>query len=457
MSKRGVWRTATVSLLLLTLTACGRTGSALVAGAGSAAHNLCSSMFVSGLPEEQTRDELVGSLLGPARHLLGVQVDQERRTVAASLLWVRAQARYTPGYGCRLILGSNQVPLIPQPAAEEVAVEDGFAPPSVVESSNPALRAALARVFAAGPGKPRRVKAVVIVKDSHVIAERYAPGIGIATPLMSFSVAKSVTNALLAILVRQGRVSMSAPALVPEWREPGDPRGSIRPDDLLRMVSGLDAAETGSGSDPASQMLYASNDMGAYSAARPLAQPPGTRWDYTSNNTLILDRMIGRVVGGGPAGLREFAQSQLFAPIGMSRVTVEFDGAGTFIGSSHVYAPARSWARFGWLYLNDGVTPGGQRILPEGWVAYSKRSTLGTPYGAGFWTNDGPSAEAAGRVARGFPRGGFYASGNLGQRIYIIPSERLVIVRFGYSAPPDFGMDADLTLIAAVIAASKSG
>jgi CubicO group peptidase (beta-lactamase class C family) len=116
----------------------------------------------------------------------------------------------------------------------------------------------------------------------------------------------------------------------------------------------------------------------------------------------------------------------------MPNVTMEFDGAGAFVGSTWVYAPARAFARFGQLYVMDGIAPDGRRVLPEGWVAWSRRSTLGTSYGAGFWTNDGPSRLAANRVAGGFPKDGFFASGNLGQRIYIVPSQKLVVVRFGY-------------------------
>jgi CubicO group peptidase (beta-lactamase class C family) len=434
--------------------ALGPVGSALRIGAGTAAHNLCSSTFVSGLPERQTQDQLVGLLLGPARHLLRVRVDHDDRSAEAWLLFGHARAEFTPGYGCRLALGPATAlePLPPPPSAPD----DGFAPPTLVQPANPALAQALDRLFATAPDEvPRQVKAVVIVKDGHVVAERYADGFGIDTPVMSFSVAKSVTNALLGILTRQGRLRMLAPAPVPEWSAPGDPRGRILTDQLLRMASGLDAAETGSGFDPASRMFYDSNDMAGYSARRPATKPPGTVWEYTSDNTLILDRIIGRIVGGGPAGLRQFAQRELFEPIGMNPVTLEFDGAGTFIGASHVYAPARAFARFGLLYLNDGVAPDGRRILPPGWVAYSRRSTAGSTYGAGFWTNDGPSEQAAWRVAQGFPKDGYFASGNLGQRIYIIPSERMVIARFGYSRAPSFGMRADLDLMREAIAALK--
>jgi len=126
------------------------------------------------------------------------------------------------------------------------------------------------------------------------------------------------------------------------------------------------------------------------------------------------------------------------------------------VGSTYVYAPARAYARFGELYLNDGLTTDGRRILPEGWVAWSRRSLKGEPYGAGFWTNDGDGEDQAWRTAHGFPKDGFFASGALGQRIYIVPSAHLVIVRFGYSRPPYWGFQDDIAMVDAVVRAGGS-
>jgi CubicO group peptidase (beta-lactamase class C family) len=423
-------------------------------GAGAVAHNLCSSIFISGLPEKETYDELVSGLIGPARLMVRYHIDRAAKTVDAYLLLAHAHAVFTPGYGCRLTYPGDG-PLPAPDARTEDPATDSFAPPAMVQPRNPSLKAALDEAFEGQVAQERHVKAVVIVKDGRVVAERYAPGFGVDTPVMSFSVAKSVTNALLGILVRQGKVNMYSPAPVPEWQAPNDPRARITPDNLLRMESGLGAAETGSGFDPSSQMLYDSPDMGAFAARRRLKIPPATQWEYTSVDTLLLDRMMSQVIGDGPAGFRRFAESELFEPIGMKNVTLEFDGAGTFIGSSHVYAPARAFARLGQLFLNDGVGPDGRRILPTGWAAYSRKSTLGSNYGSGFWTNDGPSQEAAWRSAHGFPKDGYFASGNLGQRIYIVPSEHLVVARFGYTKEQDFGIEADVQLIAVAISALR--
>lgn len=423
--------------------------------AGMAAHNICSATFVAQLDPEATKRELVQPLIGAAGSLVTFRVDRARKRVETSFAWVgRARASFTPGYGCRIDFPEN-VPLSPLPDASPVYADD-FAPSGVVTTTDTIIERAISGVFAEKRNTPiKDVKAVVVVKDGHVIAERYASGFGIDTPLLSYSVAKSFTNALIGVLVRQNRLRTDQVVAAPEWNANGDPRAKITVEDLLRMRSGLDAPETGSPSDPVAQMEFLHADMAGFAALHPLKRRVGAEWEYTSANTLILDRLIGQAVGGGPAGLRSFAEREIFKPAHMSRVTMEFDGAGTFVGSSYVYAPARSFARFGEIYVNDGVTREGQRILRENWVAWSRRSTLGKSYGAGFWTNDGTSKYAAQRVANGFPRDGFYASGVLGQRIYIVPSEHVVIARFGYSRPPDFGIDDDVTLIDAVIRATR--
>lgn len=433
-----------------------RPDRALQVASGLTAHNLCSAAFISNLDPQATADELVKPMLpGFVGPLLRYHVDPVLKTVDASVVGLRPmRAAFAPGYGCRLIVD----PLYKEPAPSiqrAASPGDSFAPPMQVTSEDPGINEALSREFTEQSSqRPRYVKAIVVVKDGHVVAERYAPGFTLDTPLLSYSVAKSFTNALLGILVLQGRLRVDQPVGAPEWKQPGDRRNAVVLDDLLRMDSGINAPETGSGFDPVAQMLYGKDDMAAFAAGFPLKEPPRTRWEYTSANTLILDRLIGTTVGGGAPGMRAFADQELFAPLHMDHVTMEFDGVGTFVGSAHVYASARDYARLGQLFLNDGVSPGGQRLLPEHWVEYSRRSTLDSPYGAGFWTNDGPSKPAAARVAHGFPKDGFFASGNRGQRIYIVPSEHLIVARFGYSPEPDFGIVEDLQLIKAAITSS---
>jgi CubicO group peptidase (beta-lactamase class C family) len=203
-------------------------------------------------------------------------------------------------------------------------------------------------------------------------------------------------------------------------------------------------------------MKFVEDDMAAYAASRPLATAPGTVWNYHDGNTIMLAHLIRNAAGGNPADALRFARRELFAPLGMRQVTLQLDGAGTIEGSSEMLASARDWARFGQLYLNDGVA-GGKRILPEGWVNYAASATPNAlvGIGAGFWTNRGDSFGANFRVEHGWPRDAFFAKGTIGQYTIVIPSERLVIVRLGRS--PNWPPEADgvFDLVRDVVAATR--
>jgi CubicO group peptidase (beta-lactamase class C family) len=300
----------------------------------------------------------------------------------------------------------------------------------------------------------------VVLKDGRVVAERYAEGYGIDTPILGFSATKSVTSALVGILVRKGKLALDQPAPVAAWQDANDSRRAITIDQLLRHTAGLAlgsslSASLGSALEPVNRMKFMEPDMAAYAERATLGTPPGTVWNYHDGNSIILSHLIRDAVGGHVADVLRFARQELFGPLGMQNVTLEFDATGTPEGSSQMLASARDWARFGMLYLDDGVV-GGKRILPEGWVNYSASPTPNAwvGYGAGFWTNQGDSYGAAYRIAHGWPRDAFFAKGTIGQYVIVVPSERLVIVRLGTS--PNWPPEADgvFQLVADVIAAT---
>jgi CubicO group peptidase (beta-lactamase class C family) len=286
------------------------------------------------------------------------------------------------------------------------------------------LERSLARAFAAdAAGRLGETHAVVIVQGGVLVAERYGAGIGPADTLPSWSIAKSILHALLGVVVREHRFDVHARADVPEWAEPADPRHAITADQLLRMSSGLGYLEDYEDEhSDVREMLFGAGraDMAHFAAARPLAAPPDTTFSYTSGQSLILARILGGVVGGGSEECRAFMRRELFDPIGMTSAKPRFDGAGTFIGSSYVFATARDFARFGLLYLRDGRWDG-RAILPSGWVDYARTPTPTAPlrdYGAHFWLSPGDL-------------GTFSANGFEGQRILIVPGLDLVLVRLG--------------------------
>jgi len=216
-------------------------------------------------------------------------------------------------------------------------------------------------------------------------------------------------------------------------------------------------ASLGSALEPVNAMKFAEDDMTSFAERAPLGTAPGTAWNYHDGNFLILAHLIRNAAGGKPVDALAFARRELFAPLGMNNVTLQLDSAGTIEGFSNMLAFARDWARFGQLYLNDGVV-GGKRILPEGWVNYSASATPNAwvGIGAGFWTNQGDGFGANFRVTHGWPRDAFFAKGTIGQYTIVIPSERLVIVRLGRS--PNWPPQADgvFDLVRDVVAATRT-
>jgi len=431
-----------------------RPDRAIQIGTSNVAQILCADVFVSGLAPDRVFAENLAPEQG--MHLLlshlHYTVDRPGRKVTAQW-WghFRSEATYYPGYGCALPLLTPDAATLQ--AAHEVAAAGSPDADTPVVIGPPAIADAMTRAFAEPASGPQRnVHAIVVLHDGKLLAERYAAGFGPDTPQLGYSASKSVVNALLGVLVRQGRLDMQTAASVPTWRAPDDPRHGITPDQLSRMISGLDFAEEDNGFDPVSTMLFLKKDMAAYAASASLSAPPGTRWEYTSGNTLILAGIVRDLVGGGAPGLIRFAHRELFDPLGMHSVLMEFDGAQTMVGSTRIYASARDWARFGQLYLDDGVVDG-RRILPEGWSAYVSKQTLDSIYGAGFWTNTGTAADGK-PIIDGMPGDAYFASGMNGQRIVIVPSKRLVIVRLGSTVdPPNFDIRGLVQLIHDVSAA----
>jgi CubicO group peptidase (beta-lactamase class C family) len=432
---------------------------------GFVAGILCSSIFVSGLDPDRVLAETTDAMPGTGLIMWALSTDVDRVHKDVTVTWLglgRSHAVYRDGFGCTLDHGDAVAELaVPPPDTKQPeALLPAIAGPALVAPINPQLDAALDRAFAEPETPPlRHTKAVVVLKDGHIVAERYAEGYGIDTPILGFSATKSVMSALTGILVRQSKLALDRPAPVAAWQSPGDPRHAITVDHLLRHTAGLSigsslAASLGAALEPVNRMKFVESDMARYAESLPLATPPGSAWNYNDGNYVILSHLIREAVGGHAADMLRFARQELFGPLGMRNVTLEFDASGNPEGSSQMLATARDWARFGMLYLDDGVV-GGKRILPEGWVSYSASPTPNSwvGYGAGFWTNQGDSFGADYRIHHGWPRDAFFAKGTIGQYVIIVPSGRLVIVRFGLSPNwPD--VDGVSRLVSDVIAAT---
>lgn len=450
------------AVALATLTGCAslRVDKAAQVATGLTSHLICDDSFVSKIAPETSFAERVQPLAGMGLVRWGMrrEVDTQQRTVTVSVLGAfESRAVHREGLGCvalpsKLVLGpAPALPLIPT----QPALLPEIAGPALVHTPNAALAAALARAISP---PPHNTKAMVVLHNGKLIGETYAPGFGVNTPVLGFSMTKSVTNALIGALVQQGKLSLQQPAPLPEWREPGDPRHAITVEHLLRQASGLDLLQDNSGFDSSTQIMYSVRDKAAAAAAAPLAVPPGTRWSYTDTNYILLSRIVRDAVGGTANDVLRFAHSELFGPLGMQQVTLDFDATGTPVGSSHMLATPRDWARFGQLYLDDGVVAG-RRILPAGWVAQSTTPTLATGYGAGFWTNRVPGKVPGWGVPWGLaaaPPDTFFARGFMGQFVVVIPSQRLVIVRMSVSHVRGDDIEETNRIVGEVLAALGS-
>lgn len=288
----------------------------------------------------------------------------------------------------------------------------------IAPRSTPALAAAVDRAFdRASYGRESETVGVVIVRDGRIVAERYRDGFGPFTANRTWSVAKSITGTLVGL----AGLDPAKPAPVPEWREPGDPRGAITTDQLLRMASGLHSATAGNRTDA---IYFGGTAVTEEATGWPLETLPGTRFRYANNDTLLAVR--GMRAQLGEARYRDFPRAALFEPLGMRHSIAEADWRGNFVLSSQVWSTARDLARLGQFWLQDGVWRG-KRLLPEGWMRYmttpaGPQPADGPGYGATLWLF-GPK--------QGLPAGSYAAQGNRGQFVMVVPSERLVVVRRG--------------------------
>ena len=395
---------------------------------GYAAKNLASDVFVSGrAPADVESLDLNFSFIKLTRN----KVDFENKTVTSRFLWGKSVAVCREGYGVTLLRGKNTAEFLAEkyPLAPEA---DG---PDYLVPGDSAVRARLAPIAQAlvddhaYNGTPF---AFVVLHEGKLVAERYRAGITADTKLLSWSMAKSFTNALAGLMYGDGLVDIFAPTGIPEWQ--GDARAAITLNNLMQMQSGLEWNEDYGNRSDVNLMLHREQDMGLYAIDKPLEHEPNTVWYYSSGSTNI----VMRYLRGKFASDKEFLtyyRERLFAPLGIRNAVFEPDMSGTPVGSSYLYITARDFARFGQLFLDDGVVQG-KRILPEGWVHYSTTPAAASHdgYGAFFWLNKD-------HFWPDIPEDMYNCQGHDGQEVFIIPSQKLVVAVLGYSPKPDRVID----------------
>ncbi len=412
---------------------------------GFAAKGMCSGVFVGHrAPEDVAARELSFFPISLAR----THVDMSDSSVTASL-WglARRKAVWRPGLGCALVadlpeeeVRARRAHLPPPPYdPDTVAWPRGDLLPPRRPATVDTLRLdSLVQAAFDTPGEEpvKKTLAVVVVCRDTLVAEAYAPGISRQTPLLGWSMTKSIINALVALRANDLALDLTAPAPVEAWKD--DERHRITPVHLLHMTSGLKWTEDYFDISDVTRMLYVHGDMYGYAVSVPAAYPPDSVWYYSSGSTNILSGIL-RHTFPDDGEYYCYPYRSLFYRTGMLHTTMEADAAGTFVGSSYSYAPARDWARFGLLYLHDGVFCG-DTILPEGWVPLVTRRPAPHSeghYSAQWWLNEG------GRMPH-VPEDVFYCDGFQGQRVFVIPSRDAVVVRLGWSMK-EFDMDRFLS------------
>jgi CubicO group peptidase (beta-lactamase class C family) len=307
------------------------------------------------------------------------------------------------------------------------------------------LARALDDIFTAqGVGETR---AVVVMANGKLAAERYAAGYDKDTRFVSWSMAKTVTGVLIGMLVSDGLLALDEPAPVPLWQRPGDPRAEITLRHLLQMRSGLRHTEAGDPPYESSEVrmlfLDGRDNMAKWAEEQPLEAEPGKMFEYSSNTSVILADITVRALTASdkPEARRkavaDYLQQRLFGPLGMTSMVPEFDASGTLVGGSLMHATARDWAKLGEMLRLKGRAPGGEQLVPQRWVEAMVTPSPASPhYGFQTWLNrEIPGTEPSEHplFPDRAPKSLFSLIGHMGQYVLVSPEQRVTLVRLGHS------------------------
>ena len=413
--------------------------------AGYAAKNLCSWIFVTGINEKKALNSYIYPVFKPFKWLMKSKVNYREKSVIISTRYnIKRKAIFRKNLGCTLlnkkseaIVRSQKISPIPSPLIDPQKVWPQGS--KVIPSKNIAphslkkIRTLLNQCI---KNKKRNVLAMVVVYDNTILAEAYGTGISKKTKLLSWSMAKSVTNNAIGILVKQKKLTLSTKVSDLIQSPYHDDKRKITINHLLRMSSGLHFKEIYFGSNHVTRMLYLKDDMALYALSQKMKRRPGKIFKYSSGDSNILTKTIFLKNNSSVNDAYRFIQKELFHKINITSAIFEIDSSGSFIGSSYVYMTARDYARLGLFWLKKGKWKD-KIILPEWWMDYSLKPTLSShkrTYGAHFWLNS--PGKPRYRKWKKLPTDMFLARGYQGQYIIVIPSYDLVVVRLGVTFTP---------------------
>ena len=406
---------------------------------GFSSKNVASGVFFAGRTQESV--EAGDNDFSPV-NLAKNKVDIKEKTVTSSVFGLKKRkAVYIEGLGAILINKDYKkgekfdLPKrdktkknLPYPYGDLPQKDTVF---SNVDYS--ALQKAVEDAFDKPGEKIRRSRAVLVVYKDYIIAEKYAKGFNVNTPILGWSMTKSFAATIYGILQKQGKINIHTVTGIPEWQN--DARKNITYNDLLHMNSGLEWVEDYNTISDVTKMLFLASDMGKVQLEKPLTGKPDKSWYYSSGTTNLLAGYLLRKKFSSHQEYLDFWYRELIDKIGMHSALIETDLAGNYVSSSYGWATPRDWAKFGFLYLHRGNWNGDQ-IIDSSWVDYVKTptNTSGGRYGAQFWLN------AGGRYPD-LPEDMFSCNGYQGQMVAIFPSKNLVVVRMGLVEDPEFGFN----------------
>lgn len=425
MSKLKILKFVSLTLLVLVLTAGFYFFPQLAIATGYAAKKVCTCTYATGRElEEVEQNDLYFSILT----LVDNELDIAKSSITSKLFGFSPKtAVFKPGIGCVLLDGKDDFNVrFPSTEKSNHSIDSifSFKQGTTKGVNKKLLLQTVNEAFDPNDAlNQKRTTAVLVIHRDTLIAEEYAKPFAVNTPQLGWSMTKSMMNTFAGLLIQQGKMKTDQTHLFASWAT--DARKNISLTHLLQMNSGLSWDEDYTTVSDATKMLYSSEDVSTIPLSKSLEYEIGKTWYYSSGTTNLLSKYFRNILGDDRLYLT-FLKEHLFDVLGMDSAFIETDETGTLIGSSYGYATPRDWAKYGLLYLYDGIWQG-KRLLPEGWVAFSKESATGSNgiYGAQFWLNQNgvqyPDA----------PHDMLIADGYQGQFVFIIPSYDVVIVRMG--------------------------
>ena len=414
---------------------------------GYAAKNLCSCVFVAGIDEKVVKEiDLGGSFI----NMTNTKVNYEDKSATSNLFGlVPRKAVYREGLGCALINELDESIVRNQTFVSSLSPTDSLqnwfeldTVKVVSEAQASLVQEIIDAAFENDPNKQINTRAVVVLYKGQLIGEQYAEEVTKDTRLLGWSMTKSITGTMAGLLIRDGHFALNDLAPVDSWKD--TEKEAITYKDLLQMSSGLKFDEVYGSYSDANKMLWISDTSGIATIDNPLEAAPGEKWYYSSGTTNLLMYLMKDYFPNQDAYL-DYLNKELFNKIGAYSFIIEPDASGGFVGSSFGWATARDWARFGQLYLNKG-TWAGEQILPAEWVKFvqlePKDPEAEDTYGGQFWLNNSQPNS---------PNDAYYMNGFHGQRVMIVPSKELVVVRLGVTYSGGFDFDGFLNKIIDVV------